>query len=159
MPPPLWTRAHQHSPIKNAAPWLCRTPTQLGLLFLVVILCLFLNPEAGDLSLMEARNFITAREMVSDGHWLLPTLNGQLRLAKPPLPTWITALTGLIIGNTDHIPALRFPAAIMAALLVLFTFLLARQLTADRLIPFLSAVVLATSLAFVKAGRQGTWDI
>lgn len=145
--------------LKGSLPWLFQIPVQLGLMLLVVILCLFVNLQAGDITLMEARNFIAAREMVSQGHWLLPTMNGQLRLAKPPLPTWITALAGLIAGNMDQLPVLRFPAAVMAALWVLFTFLLARQLTADRLIPFLAAVVLATSLAFVQAARQGTWDI
>ena len=29
---------------------------------------------------MESRNLITAREMVSEGNWLIPTMNGELRL-------------------------------------------------------------------------------
>jgi 4-amino-4-deoxy-L-arabinose transferase-like glycosyltransferase len=126
---------------------------------MVMVLSLFLNLEAGDPTLMEARNFVTAREMTENGNWLLPTMNGHLRLAKPPLPTWMTTLAGLGFGNIEYLPALRFPAALMGALWVLFTFLLARQLTADLLIPFLAAVVLATSFAFVQAARQGTWDI
>src|SRR5687768_1835411 len=96
--------------VKNPASWLFQTPSQLGLLLLVVTLCLFVNLQAGDLTLMEARNFIAAREMAREGHWLLPTMNGQLRLAKPPLPTWITAWAGLIAGNMDQLPVLRFPA-------------------------------------------------
>ena len=27
--------------------------------------------------LMEVRNLVTAHEMVTDGHWLVPTMNGQ----------------------------------------------------------------------------------
>lgn len=41
-------------------------------------------------SIMEARNFITAREMITDGNWLLTTMNGLPRYEKPPLPTWLT---------------------------------------------------------------------
>jgi 4-amino-4-deoxy-L-arabinose transferase-like glycosyltransferase len=125
----------------------------------VLVPGLFLNLEADELSLMEARNFVAAREMAREGHWLVPTMNGELRLAKPPLPTWITAGAALATGTMDHLPTLRFPAACMAAALVLFTFLLARQLSTDPLVPFLAALVLATSFAFVQIGRQGTWDI
>ncbi|MBV8780989.1 MAG: hypothetical protein JO353_06285, partial [Phycisphaerae bacterium] len=32
-----------------------------------------------------------AVEMKRDGHWLMPTLEGEPRTAKPPLATWITA--------------------------------------------------------------------
>src|SRR5690349_7616873 len=35
----------------------------------------------------------TALEMQRDGHWLLPTLEGEPRTVKPPLATWITALS------------------------------------------------------------------
>jgi hypothetical protein len=59
----------------------------------------FINLEAHDVDLMEARNFVTAREMAVEGHWLIPTMNGELRIAKPPLPSWITAaarIAGLI---------------------------------------------------------------
>ena len=45
---------------------------------------------------MEARNMVTAREMVHDGNWLVPTMNGDLRLEKPPLPTWLTAVAEMI---------------------------------------------------------------
>ncbi|MGV3640965.1 MAG: ArnT family glycosyltransferase, partial [Adhaeribacter sp.] len=134
-------------------------PLQLGLLLLVTLPALFWQLEAADLTLMEARNFVTAREIGEHGNWLLPTMNGQLRLAKPPLPTWITLVSALAAGDVENLAALRFPAAAMAAALVLFTWLLARELSADKLVPLLSALVLASSFAFVQAGRQGTWDI
>ena len=49
-------------------------------------------------TIMEARNLVTAREMVQDGNWLLTTMNGLPRYQKPPLPTWITAIFGFIFG-------------------------------------------------------------
>ncbi|MDQ3290173.1 MAG: glycosyltransferase family 39 protein, partial [Bacteroidota bacterium] len=136
-----------------------RTSVQVVLLFVIIYATFFQNLQAVDPSLMEARNFITVREMTQHGNWLIPTLNGEPRLAKPPLPTWLTAISVLAFGDLYNLVALRFPAAIIAAFTVYFLFLLARQLTRDRLIPLLAGIVLTTSFSFFNIGRQGTWDI
>ncbi|MDQ4139925.1 MAG: glycosyltransferase family 39 protein, partial [Bacteroidota bacterium] len=136
-----------------------RTSVQVVLLFIILYVTFFQNLQAVEPSLMEARNFITVREMTQNGNWLIPTLNGQPRLAKPPLPTWLTAISVLISGDLYNLVALRFPAAIIAALTVYFLYLLTRQLTKDRLLPLLAGIVLATSFSFFNIGRQGTWDI
>jgi 4-amino-4-deoxy-L-arabinose transferase-like glycosyltransferase len=67
------------------------------IIFLVIAMLGF---SIGNLpvSIMEARNFITAREMITDGNWLLTTMNGLARYEKPPLPTWLTAVSGLLFG-------------------------------------------------------------
>ena len=62
-----------------------------SIILILSIISFFSNLWVKDADLMEARNFITAREMVESGNWLIPTLNGSLRFEKPPLPTWITA--------------------------------------------------------------------
>ena len=139
--------------------YLENTRFQIGLLLLLVGLTFFVNLHYGNPTLMEARNFITAREMIENGNWLVPSMNGHLRLAKPPLPTWLTAMAGLGAGNIEDLVALRLPAAAVATLLVFFLYFLARLLTPDRLIPFLAAAILATSFSFINIGRQGTWDI
>src|SRR4051794_10949771 len=42
----------------------------------------------------EALNTATAMEIRrGDSEWLVPSLQGQTRLAKPPLTTWVTALS------------------------------------------------------------------
>tara|TARA_R110001583_G_scaffold190000_1_gene353856 strand:- start:6340 stop:7884 length:1545 start_codon:yes stop_codon:yes gene_type:complete len=107
---------------------------------------------------MEARNFITSRDMIEHGNWLIPTMNGELRLAKPPFPTWITALFGSMFG-IDNIRMLRFPAGIMSSLLVLFGYLLSYELHKNRKLAFLVGFVLATSFYIFFMGRTGTWDI
>ncbi|ARS37555.1 ArnT family glycosyltransferase [Pontibacter actiniarum] len=139
--------------------WFQHTHTQLLLLFLLVGLTYF--PQLGKQgpSLMEARNFISAREMVEDGNWLVPTLNGEVRLAKPPLPTWLTAVSGMAAGDIGNLVALRFPAAVMSALMVFFLYFLGRQLTRDKLTPFLAAAVLASSFGLFNIGREGSWDV
>ena len=66
----------------------------------VVLFCLHLN--IFPVKIMEARNFVTAREMVSDGHWLLTTLNGEPRYEKPPLPAWLSAVGAIIAGSVPR---------------------------------------------------------
>ncbi|MDF1516551.1 MAG: glycosyltransferase, partial [Lutibacter sp.] len=70
----------------------------LALLSGVVLLMLLIHLEVPNITIMEARNFITAREMVQDDNWLLTTMNGETRYQKPPLPTWLTAVSGILIG-------------------------------------------------------------
>lgn len=145
--------------VQPAASWQQNTKIQLLLLLLLVMLTYFPQLGESEVDLMEARNFIAAREMVQDGHWLVPTLNGDIRIAKPPLPTWLTALAAMAIGDVGNLSALRFPSAMMAGLMVLFVFLLARQFTRDKLMPFLSAAILASSYGLFNVGREGTWDV
>jgi hypothetical protein len=59
-----------------------------GLLGLLILLYagIFAHRDVLGVDIMEARNLITAREMIETGHWFLPTLHGEPRLAKPPLP-------------------------------------------------------------------------
>ena len=75
----------------------------------LVFLMLLPNLEVPNITIMEARNFITAREMVDDGNWILTTMNGEPRYQKPPLPTWLSAVFGLKLGS-DSLFGLRFPA-------------------------------------------------
>ena len=65
-------------------------------ILLICIISFFINNRVVVPDIMEARNMVTAREMVHDGNWLVPTMNGDLRLEKPPLPTWLTAVAEMI---------------------------------------------------------------
>ena len=57
------------------------------LLFGVAFIVFVAHLQVLLINIMEARNFITAREMIVDGNWLLTTINGEPRYQKPPLPT------------------------------------------------------------------------
>lgn len=127
-----------------------------------MILCIgsfIVNNSFLEPSIMEARNFITVREILQDGNWLIPTLNGELRLAKPPFPTWVTALSAYLAGDIYNLTALRTPAGLMGILMALSMFGLAKILTKDKYIPFLAAGVLCTSFYVLFMARRGTWDI
>jgi 4-amino-4-deoxy-L-arabinose transferase-like glycosyltransferase len=116
------------------------------------------NLDALIVNIMEARNFISAREMLHDGNWLLTTLNAEPRYQKPPLPTWLTAISGAVFG-LKNIAALRLPAAILGLVTVVFSYKTALKLSENKTYAFISGLVLATSFYIVASGRDGQWDI
>jgi 4-amino-4-deoxy-L-arabinose transferase-like glycosyltransferase len=135
------------------------TKVQLGILLILCFLSFFSHLSAFEVDLMEARNFVTAREIASGGSWLVPTMNGELRISKPPLPTWITTAVYDLGGRRQDEGVLRIPAALMASLMVLSVWGLVRCLSSDAILPLVSAAVLATSLILLDMGRRNTWDI
>src|SRR5690554_5335594 len=128
------------------------------LLLLVCVAIFFVNLGSLPVNIMEARNFITAREMLTDGNWILTTFNGEPRYQKPPLPTWLTAFSAAIFG-IKSVWALRLPAAIMSLILVLISYKFAQKLTSEKLYSFISSLVMATSFYIVTSARDGQWDI
>ena len=62
--------------------------------------------------------------------WLVPVMNGQVRLQKPPLPYWCAAVLFQLTGSIDRVSevAARFPSALMGALAVLLMYDLGRML-------------------------------
>lgn len=128
------------------------------ILILIAFITFVMNNGVLEANIMEARNLTTAREMLEKNNWFEPTMNGELRLEKPPLPTWITAGTMYLFGD-DNLSLLRLPAALAALLLVFFLFCLTAELTEDHLLPFLSAGTAATSFYIFFMSRDISWDI
>ena len=114
------------------------------ILLMVSLIAFFVNNGAIEANIMEARNLTTAREMLQNNSWLEPTMNGNLRFEKPPLPTWITAVTMYFTGQ-ENLSLLRLPAALAALLMVFFLFKLTEELTDDKLLPFLVSGTAGTS--------------
>lgn len=130
-------------------------------LLLIGIACFaifFMNLDTMYANIMEARNFITAREMVTDGNWLLTTMNGEARYEKPPLPTWLAAISGALFGFKS-LMALRIPSAIITLLLIIFFYRFGNYFLKDKQQSFIGSLILATSFYIIFAGRNGTWDI
>jgi 4-amino-4-deoxy-L-arabinose transferase-like glycosyltransferase len=65
------------------------------------------------LSFNEARRAIPAANMIANGDWLLPRLNGELYITKPPLLYWLSASLSLISGLVNEWTA-RIPSALSA---------------------------------------------
>ena len=116
------------------------------------------NLDVLQVSIMEARNFITAREMILDDHWLLTTMNGESRYQKPPLPPWIAAISGLLFGHKS-IFAMRLPAIIMLTILVCYVFYLSRSILKSRTHALINALVALSSFYIVGITFEAPSDI
>ena len=128
------------------------------LILLIAVVAFTVNNGAIEANIMEARNLTTAREMLQKNNWLEPTMNGELRLEKPPLPTWIAAAAMHFFGE-ENLSLLRFPAALAALLMIFFLFKLTAELTEDQLLPFLVAGTASTSFYIFFMARDISWDI
>jgi len=130
----------------------------------IVSICIFVliillpNLDTINVTIMEARNFITAREMVGDGNWILTTFNGEPRYQKPPLPTWITAIFGYLT-SFKSVFALRLPALIMVILTGIFTYLLSLNLLNKKNHSFINALIVITSFYVIGITIEAPWDI
>lgn len=130
----------------------------LALLSTVVILMLLVHLEVPNMTIMEARNFITAREMVQNHNWLLTTMNGEARYQKPPLPTWLTAVSGMIFG-INNIFALRLPAALMVLFSGICIYYLSLKLMLSKIQSFHNSLILVTSFYIFAIIIEAPWDI
>lgn len=127
-------------------------------LLLVCVAVFFMHLEVMYVNIMEARNFVTAREMVTDGNWLLTTMNGLPRYEKPPLPTWLTAVSGMLFGMKSLF-ALRLPAALAATFMVWMLYRFSALVGESKSFGLKTAVIAVTSFYIVFSGRNGQWDI
>lgn len=78
------------------------------------------------MSLNEARRALPAQDMFHGGDWLLPHLNGELYLTKPPLIYWLSASTAYLFGSVNEWAA-RLPSALAAAITVWMVYRYARR--------------------------------
>ncbi len=130
----------------------------LTVLMIVLLLMLFPNLGLIQTNIMEARNLITAREMVHDGHWIFTTMNGLPRFEKPPLPTWITAFFMMIFGMQNMF-MLRLPVALISLMLVYFFYRLMKYFKLENNQPLNASLILITSFYIFFAGRDNQWDM
>ncbi|HTN67828.1 MAG TPA: phospholipid carrier-dependent glycosyltransferase [Dysgonamonadaceae bacterium] len=130
----------------------------------IATICLFtaimLLPHLSTLqvSIMEARNFVTAREMVTDGNWLLTTMNGEPRYEKPPLPTWLTAISSLVFGG-KNLFGLRLPAVLLVMVIGCFVYLLSKVMLKNPLHSLTNALIVITSFYIFGIIIEAPWDI
>ena len=134
------------------------TNNTILLLILLGVLVFVSNLDMLVVNIMEARNFIAAREMLTHDHWIFTTMNEAARYEKPPLPTWLTAISAWALG-IDNLFAYRLPAAIVSIFLIITFYKIQLLIGIKKNIAFGSNLILMTSFYIVFSGRDGQWDI
>jgi len=105
----------------------------------------------------EPREAEIAREMWASGDLVVPRLNGEPFLEKPPLFYWLVAASYRLAGGPGELPARAVPA-LAGLLCVLLTFGLGRELVGERG-ALLAAIVLLTSFQFLWTARRCMIDL
>jgi 4-amino-4-deoxy-L-arabinose transferase-like glycosyltransferase len=124
-------------------------------------------------STMENLVVATALEIHRTGHWLIPELEGEARVAKPPLAAWIAAATirPSTFRDLDSPDAtmrtsayyrlawdVRWPALASSCLMLIAIFEFGRNVAGAKY-GLIAMVVAATSIYFLRFGRQMTTDV
>ena len=73
------------------------------------------------LSYNEARRALPASAMFNTGDWLLPRVNGELYLTKPPLLYWLAAMASYLFGAANEW-AVRLPSALAASVITVVVY-------------------------------------
>ncbi|MDQ7039189.1 MAG: glycosyltransferase family 39 protein [Aquificota bacterium] len=97
-----------------------------------------------------------AREMLRTGDFITPVYNGEIRLNKPPMTYWITALSFMIFGVNEL--ALRLFQAVLGLGTGVLTYLIGRRLF-DKRSALFSAVILLSSFLFVANSRYTSPEV
>lgn len=135
-----------------------------GLLLLVFYVLAYLVPlGARDLFVPdEPRYAEIPREMIVDGDWTVPRLNGVRYFEKPVLGYWVHAGSLLLFGENNF--AVRLPSALAVGLSTLLIFLLVkknqsgRQDEHDHYAPIGAALVFLSCFEVFAVGNTAVLD-
>jgi 4-amino-4-deoxy-L-arabinose transferase-like glycosyltransferase len=97
-----------------------------------------------------------AREMVVDGQWVVPHVNGKVTTDKPPLFFWMIALFSLPLGEVTPFTA-RLPSVLAALGTLLLTMRLGRRFYGPQTAA-LAGMILATMFMFWDKARWSQID-
>jgi len=130
--------------------------------FLIIILILLAYSISTfnliEVGIMEARNFQTAKEMVEDNNWLLPTLNGEPRYQKPPLPTWLTAFSVLLF-NSKSIIFYRIPAILFLFVIGITSYFFSLKIKFNKQESTINGLITLSSIYIIVIIFEAPWDI
>ncbi len=127
-------------------------PVFLWATVFVAIIVFFWGLGSLDLmSLNEGRRALAIQEMVASGDWLLPHLNGELYLTKPPLLYWLSSAFAMFGGVNEW--TLRLPSA-LAAIAVLWMVYRYTLKQAGSWAALFSVQILVANLGFAMLGRR-----
>ena len=103
------------------------------------------------LTLNEGRRALAIQEMVAGGNWLLPHLNGELYITKPPLLYWLSSSLALVWGVNEW--TLRLPSALAAIAVLIMVYRYTVQQSGQWSALFAVQLLIA-NLGFAMLGRR-----
>lgn len=101
----------------------------------------------------EPRRAMVAYEMLENGDWVVPKMQGEPWLSRPPLHNWVIALVALATGDVDPI-AIRLPSVLAILLTTLLVYGYARCFLPP-LGAFAAGASFATMGHVLELGRLG----
>jgi 4-amino-4-deoxy-L-arabinose transferase-like glycosyltransferase len=133
-------------------------PVPRAALFLLVLIAgplFFSQLQAPLLEPQEPRYAEIAQEMLADGRVLVPVLNDEAYLDKPPLLYWLVMASYSLFGVSDT--AARVVPGLAGVLTVVCTYLWGRRAVGEQA-AFCGALMLSLSARFVYLERMLTMD-
>ncbi len=103
----------------------------------------------------EVRNAQCAKEMLQRNDWIVPTFNGELRVAKPPAHYYFMRTAYAIFGVNEW--GARFFSAVMGLLTLVTTYLFVKRYSTAKQ-AFITCLVLISSLQFLLEFRMSVPD-
>ncbi len=129
------------------------------LIFFIFIISIVYNFTAMNHGLVnpdEPRYASTSKNMVVSGNYLIPYFNGELRVNKPPMTYWVTAISYKLFGFSDY--SSRLPQILSAILIVILSITLSWGMT-NNIERIYFAVVLSSSPLFFYLSRYANTDM
>lgn len=101
----------------------------------------------------------TAENMIQSGDWLVPRLNGEYRLTKPPLSYWLVAGAAVASGHDQVGPGIaRLPSVLAVVGIALLAMWIVARLF-DRRTGILAGLMCAACLTAFKYGHNARPDM
>lgn len=104
------------------------------------------------LSFNEARRAIPISNIVSHGDWLIPRINGEMYVTKPPLLYWLSAIASIAINDVNEW-SVRIVSALSATATAWLVFVYARKNFGDWSALFALQLIVA-NVGFSMLARQ-----
>jgi len=108
--------------------------------------------EVALLSFNEARRALPAREMYASSDWLLPHLNGELYITKPPFLYWLQTTFALVIGHVNEW-TVRLPSALAALSVFVMVYVFCNR-TMGRWQALFAVQILLANTSFTMFARR-----
>ncbi|MFQ5913103.1 MAG: ArnT family glycosyltransferase [Nitrospinota bacterium] len=136
------------------------TPLQRSTAIILALLLAFIYltrlGQPGFLAPGEGRYAEGAQAMLLTGDWVVPRVNGQVHLEKPPLLYWLAAASFSVFGVSEA--SARLVPALCSLLAAFILFLLGGRLYGEKA-GWLAFFILLTGLTWSVYGRFLTTDI